>query len=51
MSSIVVIGAGLAGMSAAYELRETLGKSHEITVVGDGYRLSFTPSNPWVAVG
>ena len=51
MSSIVVIGAGLAGMSAAYELRETLGKSHEITVVGDGDRFSFTPSNPWVAVG
>lgn len=51
MSSIVLIGAGLAGMSAAYELRETLGKSHEITVVGDGDRFSFTPSNPWVAVG
>lgn len=51
MSSIVVIGAGLAGMSAAYELRELLGKGHAITVVGDGDRFSFTPSNPWVAVG
>ncbi len=51
MSSIVVIGAGLAGMSAAYELRDTLGKDHEITVVGEGDRFSFTPSNPWVAVG
>lgn len=51
MSSIVVIGAGLAGMSAAYELRETLGKAHQITVIGDGDRFSFTPSNPWVAVG
>jgi sulfide:quinone oxidoreductase len=51
MSTIVVIGAGLAGMSAAYELRETLGKEHRITVVGDGDRFSFTPSNPWVAVG
>ncbi len=51
MSSIVVIGAGLAGMSAAYELRELLGKGQAITVIGDGDRFSFTPSNPWVAVG
>ncbi len=51
MSGIVVIGAGLAGMSAAYELREILGKGHDITVIGDGDRFSFTPSNPWVAVG
>jgi len=51
MSHIVVLGAGLGGMSAAYELRETLGPSHTITVVGDGDRFSFTPSNPWLAVG
>ena len=51
MGSIVVIGAGLAGMSAAYELREILGKTQDITVIGDGDRFSFTPSNPWVAVG
>ena len=38
-------------MSAAYELRETLGATHQITLVGDGDLFSFTPSNPWVAVG
>lgn len=51
MASIVVIGAGLAGMSAAYELRAVLGHTHDITVVGQGERFSFTPSNPWLAVG
>ena len=51
MAKIVIIGAGLGGMSAAYEFREALGKSHPITVVGQGELFSFTPSNPWVAVG
>lgn len=51
MANLVIIGAGLGGMSAAYELRETLGPAHRITVIGDGDRFSFTPSNPWLAVG
>ena len=51
MARIVVIGAGLGGMSAAYELRAELGPAHRITVVGKGPDFSFTPSNPWVAVG
>lgn len=50
MASIVVLGAGLGGMSAAYELRDRLGQEHAVTVVGDGELFSFTPSNPWVAV-
>jgi sulfide:quinone oxidoreductase len=51
MARIVVIGAGLGGMAAAYELRETLGSDHPVTLVGLGDRFSFTPSNPWLAVG
>ena len=51
MSHIVIIGAGLGGMSAAYELRKTLGSTHQITVIGDSDQFSFTPSNPWVGVG
>ena len=51
MARIVVMGAGLGGMSAAYELRETLGKRHEILLVGKGDLFGFNPSNPWLAVG
>jgi sulfide:quinone oxidoreductase len=51
MTNIVVLGAGLGGMAAAYELRAALGKAHAIDVVGLGDRFSFTPSNPWLAVG
>lgn len=51
MTRIVVLGAGIGGMSIAYELRGTLGKGPEITVIGQGEHFSFTPSNPWVAVG
>ncbi len=51
MAKFVVMGAGLGGMSAVYELRATLGKNHEITLVGLGETFGFTPSNPWLAVG
>jgi sulfide:quinone oxidoreductase len=51
MANILVIGGGLGGISAAYELRAGLGKEHAITVIGDNPHFSFTPSNPWVAVG
>ena len=51
MARIVVMGAGLGGMSAAYEARDLLGRQHEITLIGLGDRFGFTPSNPWLAVG
>lgn len=51
MARIIVLGAGLGGMAAAYELRERLGAGHAIDVVGLGERFAFTPSNPWIAVG
>ena len=47
---VVVLGAGIGGTSAAYELREVLGDEAEITVVSDTPWFHFVPSNPWVAV-
>ena len=51
MAHIVIIGAGIGGMPAAYELRETLPPEHRITVVSASDTFQFVPSNPWVAVG
>lgn len=51
MAHIIVLGAGTGGMPAAYELREALGNSHEITVVNERDYFQFVPSNPWIAVG
>ena len=51
MAHILVLGAGTGGMSAAYELREKLDRTHRITVVNAVDYFQFVPSNPWVAVG
>ncbi|RUO48542.1 NAD(P)/FAD-dependent oxidoreductase [Pseudidiomarina donghaiensis] len=51
MSKVVVVGAGLGGVSVAYELREKLAKGTDILVIGEGSEFNFVPSNPWVALG
>lgn len=51
MAHIVIVGAGIGGMPAAYEMRELLGKEHRITVVNSTDYFQFVPSNPWIAVG
>jgi len=48
---VVVLGGGLGGTIAAYQLREQLKDAAEIRLVSDSPRFSFIPSNPWVAVG
>jgi sulfide:quinone oxidoreductase len=50
MSTIVVLGGGIGGLSAAFELKDELGAKHEIVLVSDQQHFEFTPSNPWVAV-
>jgi sulfide:quinone oxidoreductase len=50
MAHIVIMGAGIGGLPAAFELREALRKEHRITVVSNSPKFHFVPSNPWVAV-
>ena len=50
MATVIVIGAGLGGMSAAYELKAELGKQHEVILINNKPDFEFTPSNPWIAV-
>lgn len=48
---VVVLGAGLGGAIAAFEIKEALKKSADVKVVSQGDTYHFVPSNPWVAVG
>jgi sulfide:quinone oxidoreductase len=50
MADIVVLGAGLGGVIAAYEIREQLRPADRLTVINRGEVYHFVPSNPWVAV-
>ena len=51
MAHIVIIGAGTGGMPCAYEMRERLGKTHDVTLINAVDYFQFVPSNPWIAVG
>ncbi len=51
MAEVVVLGAGLSGTIMAYELVPQLRRGDKLTVIGQGRRYHFVPSNPWVAIG
>ncbi len=51
MAKVVIIGASTGGLPAAYEMKDALGKEHEVTVISNTENFHFVPSNPWVAVG
>ena len=48
---IVILGAGLGGAIAAFEIKHVVGARADVTVLGQGDSFYFVPSNPWVAVG
>ncbi len=51
MARIVVLGAGIAGHTAALHLKRLLGKDHEVVVVSPQAEWNWIPSNIWVGVG
>jgi sulfide:quinone oxidoreductase len=51
MAHVVVIGAGLGGLPAAYELRHVLPREHQITLISNQPKFTFVPSLPWIALG
>lgn len=51
MARVVILGASIGGLPAAYEARAVLDKKHTVTVVSNVDYFHFVPSNPWVAVG
>lgn len=48
MARIVILGAGIGGVPMAYEMKETVGKNHDVIVISDTPTFHFVPSNPWV---
>ncbi len=47
---IVILGAGLGGTIAAYEIRDAVKGKATVMVISDSEDYWFVPSNPWVAV-
>jgi sulfide:quinone oxidoreductase len=50
LPQIIILGAGLGGTIAAYEIRDAVKGKAQVTVVNDQEDYWFIPSNPWVAV-
>ncbi len=50
MAHVVILGAGIGGMPAAYDMRENIHPEDKVTVISDNDCFHFVPSNPWVAV-
>ncbi len=51
MARVIVLGAGVAGHTAALVLRRKLPTEHEVVVVSPNRRWNWIPSNIWVGVG
>ncbi|MFA7324083.1 MAG: FAD/NAD(P)-binding oxidoreductase [Candidatus Nanopelagicales bacterium] len=51
MARTVILGAGIAGHTAALHLRRILGREHDVVVVSPNSQWNWIPSNIWVGVG
>ena len=51
MATVVILGAGISGHTAAMTLRHHLNKKHQIIVLTPDAYFQWTPSNIWVGIG
>lgn len=51
MARVVILGAGIAGHTAALHLRRWLRREHEVVVISPAADWNWIPSNIWVGVG
>lgn len=51
MATIVVLGAGIAGHTAALHLKRMVGSKHTVVVISPNSEWNWIPSNIWVGVG
>ncbi|MHA7662036.1 NAD(P)/FAD-dependent oxidoreductase [Mycolicibacterium sp. HS_4_1] len=51
MARVVILGAGIAGHTAALHLRRWLPDTHEVVVISPNADWNWIPSNIWVGVG
>lgn len=51
MARLLILGAGIAGHTAALHARRKLGRRHEVVVVSPNSQWNWIPSNIWVGVG
>ena len=48
MARILIVGAGIGGVTMAFEMKEVVRTRHEVTVISDSPTFHFVPSNPWI---
>ncbi len=51
MARLLILGAGIAGQTAALHAKNKLGSKHEVVVVSPNSKWNWIPSNIWVGVG
>ncbi|MBS0000183.1 MAG: NAD(P)/FAD-dependent oxidoreductase, partial [Cyclobacteriaceae bacterium] len=51
MSTLLILGGGISGHTAALHARSLLNHQHEIVVVTPNSKWNWIPSNIWVGVG
>lgn len=51
MARLLILGAGIAGQTAALHAKKRLGQNHEVVVVSPNSKWNWIPSNIWVGTG